>query len=334
MRLAMAVGVIGLGTLAGCEAPREAPREPRVSEVERSMLREEALDLLKTAATDEAPQLRANAIEAHQFAPARAADVVRAGLVDENLGVRYVAAMTAGRLGDESLLPAVRPLLEDGAPSVRSAAVYAVRTLGGEADPTMLGRMLLSDPDPRRRAQAAFILGELGDESAAPMLRDAARRDPSTATLAELRLLRLQIAEALAKLGSQDAIETVRAALYPSRPEELEAAALAAQILGEVGDRRSSDQLIYLIERRGSDRMPAEVRLAAAGALAKLGERGGAFVADEHRDDENPVLRAQSAAVYGLVGRPESAVRLRALMNDPNPLVRVAAAAAAVRMTR
>jgi HEAT repeat protein len=320
---------------AGCASdppPAQPAAEP--TEVDRSILREEAIELLTAAAASESAQLRANAIEAFRLAPARAADVVRAGLVDENLGVRYVAAMTAGELGDRSLLPAVRPLLEDESRSVRAAAVYAARTLGGDADPSMLASMLLSDPDPRRRAQAAYILGELGESSAIPLLRDAARRDPSTATLAELRLLRLQIAEAMAKLGDDEAIETLRAALYPSRPEELEAAALAAQILGEVGDRRSVDQLIYLIEREGVDAMPAEVRLAAAGALAKLGERGGGFIADAYDDDENPLLRAQAAAVHGLVGGSDRLPSVRRLMDDPDPQVQVAAAAAALRLTR
>jgi len=320
---------------SGCAAERP-PAEPvaAATPVDLSILREEAIELLTAAAASESAQLRANAVEAFRLAPARATDIIRAGLTDENLAVRYVAAMTAGELGDDSLLSAVRPLLNDESVSVRAAAVYAVRSLGADADPSMLAPLLLTDPDARRRAQAAFILGELGEPTAIPLLRDAARRDPATATLAELRLLRLQIAEALAKLGDDDAVETLRAALYPSRPEELEAAALAAQILGEVGDRRSVDQLIYLIEREGVDAMPPEVRLAAAGALAKLGERGGGFVASAYDESENPVLRAQAAAVHGLVGMPEQVAPVRRLMDDPDPLVRVAAAAAALRLTR
>jgi len=330
-----AAALLALAPLAALPACRSAPESApagEVTSVELSLMREEAIELLREASLSESAQVRANAVEAFRFAPARAADVCRAAMVDENLGVRFVGAMTAGRLGDEGLLPSVRPLLSDPSRVVRAAAVYASRELGGGADPTPLAEMLLTAPDVRDRAQAAFILGELGQASALPMLRDAAEADPSTATLAELRLFRLQVAEAMAKLGDREAVETVRAALYPSRPEELEAAALAAQILGEVGDRRSTDQLISLIEREGDDRMPAEVRLAAAGALAKLGETGGGFVAQEYAGSDRAVLRAQAASVFGMIGSEAAAVRLREMMDDPSPQVRVAAAAGLARM--
>ncbi len=306
---------------------------PATSPVEVSTLREEALALLTQAAASPDAQQRANAIEAFTHAPSRGVDVARAGLLDENLAVRFVSAMTAGRLRDRALLPAVRPLLNDPEPVVRAAAIFASRELGGGADPTPLGSLLLTARDTRERAQAAFVLGELGDVSALPLLREAARLDPPTSTLAELRLLRLQIAEAMVKLGDASAVETVRAALYPSRPEELEAAALAVQILGEIGDRRSVDQLIYLIERDGVDRMPAEVRLAAASSLAKLGESGGGFVADEYAGSDQAVLRAQAAGVYGELGDRADVPKLQTLMNDANPLVRIAAASALVRVT-
>jgi len=321
-------------SLVSCASQPRVEEPARMSAVEMSTMREDALALLLEAAASENPQMRANAIEALSAAPSRAADAARAGLVDDNLAVRYVSAMTCAELRDRSLRPAVEALLDDPSPVVRAAAIGASIRLGGNADPSPLGQLLMGSGDPRKRAQAAFILGEIGDPSALPMLRDAARRSPQTATLAELRLLRLQIAEAMAKLGDPTAIATVRAALYPSRPEELEAAALAVQILGEINDRRSVDQLIYLIERSGVDRMPAEVRLAAAAALAKLGERGGGFVADEYADSDQDVLRAQAAAVYGELGGPENAGKVRGLMDDPDPLVRVAAAAAALRLAR
>ena len=112
-------------------------------------------------------------------------------------------------------------------------------------DQTPLGAMM-RHPDPRVRAQAAYVLGEIGNRSAAALLREAAKNPPTTAPLSQVRILQLQIAEALVKLGELDAIETVRASLFPSRPDDLETAALAVQIIGQVKDRRSIDQLIYL----------------------------------------------------------------------------------------
>ena len=88
-------------------------------------------------------------------------------------------------------------------------------------------------------------------------------------------------------------MDTVRSALYPSRPEELEATALAVQIIGEVHDRGAIDQLIYLVDEETDRPMPAEVRLAVAGALAKLGLREGGFIADEYFQAQEELERAR-----------------------------------------
>jgi len=329
-------GALGGAMLFGCSGPSGgraggASDDAAPSRIERSELREDMLALLTEASLSDAPLLRANAIEALQAAPTRVEAVARRGLTDPNLGVRFAAAMTIGELRLRESAPFVEALLRDDSPSVRAAVMYALRRAGRDVDLTPLAGML-EHRDPRVRAQAAFVLGELGNPSAIPLLRDAAEVNLPTAAISEVRILRLQIAEALVKLGFEEAIETVRASLFPSRPEDLEVAALAVQIIGEVGDRRSLDQLIYLTALEGSDRMPAEIRLAAAASLAKLGERAGSFIADEYWDEALPALRAQAAFVYGVTGQPENLERLREMSQDESGLVRVAAAAAALRI--
>lgn len=296
----------------------------------RASLRSRAIETLTDAALGADPLLRANAIEGLHPAPDRLEPIARAGLADSNLGVRFVAAMTVGKLNLRDSAVFVEPLLNDRSPMVRAAAIYASRATGGEADPTPLAA-LLNGPNPAERAQAAYILGELGDTSAVGLLRSAARRSTPLASPIEDRLARLQIAEALVKLGDTGAIETVRAALFPSRPEDLEATALAVQIIGNVGDRRSIDQLIYLTAREGADRLPAEVRLAAALALARLGNPRGSFIAEEHWTDPNPVIRAQAAFVFGETVGAANLARLDTLLGDDSDLVRVSAAAAVLR---
>jgi len=80
--------------------------------------------------------------------------------------------------------------------------------------------------------------------------------------------------------------------------------ALAAQIIGSLGDRDSIDRLIYLSAYRGQQgtQAPAEVMLAVAGALSQLGVGGGTAFADEYASSPNEALRAQAAFVYGQVG--------------------------------
>jgi HEAT repeat protein len=328
--LAALVGV-AMGGCAGSERGG-AEASAAMSPIEVSAFREEMLSLLTEASLSDDPLLRANAIEGLQAAPSRVEPVARRGLTDENFGVRFVSAMTVGELRLEESAAMVEPLLGDPSRQVRGAAMYALRRLGRDVDLTPLASML-ADRDPRVSAQAAFILGELGNPSAVPLLRDAAEVSYPTAALSEVRILRLQIAEALVKCGYEAAIETVRASLFPSRPEDLEVAALAVQIIGEVGDRRSVDQLIYLTALRGEDRMPAEIRLAAASSLAKLGERAGSFIADEYADSAIPALRMQAAHVYGETGQPENLEKVRRLAEeDEAGIVRVAAASAALKI--
>lgn len=337
-RVATALATAGAALLAGCAAntsarrPVVAPAETFASPVARSAVRERSLAMLSDAALGSDPLLQANALEALHPTPTRVEPYARAALMSENLGVRFVAAMTIGQLGLVESAPFVRPLLEDDSQMVRAGAIFALLKTTGDVDPSPLSAML-RDPNPRVRAQAAFVLGELGNPSAAPMLREAAKEMPSKAPLSEVRILRLQIAEALVKLGQMDAVETIRASLFPSRPEDLETAALAVQIIGQVNDRRSVDQLIYLTALKPPDRMPAEVRLGAAASLAQLGQPQGAFIADEYWLNEIPALRAQAAFVFGETGRVENLGKLDAMMNDEVGMVRIAAAAAALKVT-
>jgi HEAT repeat protein len=337
----------GLGTCGGCVSSdgsggtdlnlisREEAQTRYADPESREDLRARAIDGLGALASDPDPQVRANAIEAMLEAPERVEPIVRAGLKDANLGVRTVAAMAAGKLALVEVAPDVRPLLTDPSPFVRAAAIFALRRCGQDVDPTPLASMLLNDPSVRVRAHAAVILGELGDASALGLLRQAAKDPMVKADQAEVRLLRLQIAEAMVKLGDDEQVGPIRAALYPSQPDELEATALAVQIIGQVDDRAAVDQLIYLAQRKNerNQTMPAEIRLGVAGALAKMGKPEGTFVAEEFRTSENAALRAQAAFVYGQTGQVENLARLELLMIDPAPTVRVSAAGAVLVAT-
>lgn len=348
--------VLSLGWLISGASAQPKPTEatPAVdfsSQVERSALRERAIEALVAASVAPEPVLRANAIEGLHPARNRAEDAVRAGLSDENAGVRFVAAYTVGKLKMRSSLAFVEPLLADSDPRVRAAAIFAHASNGRAIDPSPLGEMLHSE-DPMIRAEAARILGELGNTSAIPMIKAAAAladsRNRSRAIdeslLQRERVFQLQTAEALARLGDPEARDALRAALYPSSPEGLESAALAAQILGTLKDQKSARLLVNLVEERapvspgakdpGPNRyaQPKEVRLAAAAALAQLGHADGMYVAEEYFDDAEAPVRAQATFVMACGRRRADLPRLdRAMQSDPSPVVRLAAAAAILR---
>lgn len=304
------------------------------NDVSAASYRERALSLLERAATSDDPALRANALESLEQSPGRAEPLVRRGLQDPNVGVRTIAAMVAGRARLAGLEPELRSRANDPSPYVKLAVIYALRANGYDADPSPIGRALFSADDPRVRAHAAFILGELGDASALPMLRQAANESVPRAEASAVAVMRQQIAEAMVKLGDEEPLQGLRAALYPSRPEDLELTALAVQIIGEVGDQASIGQLIYLSATKDGKRfLPPEIRLSVAQSLGRMGRDEGAFLADEYAGHIDPLIREQAAHVYGWTLPRSDVSRLDPLLRDPAPRVRVAAAAAVVRVT-
>jgi HEAT repeat protein len=300
-----------------------------------SELREQALDLLTAMIKDPNPQLRANAIEAMSATPVRLQALIAPTLSDENAGVRSTAAMMVGKVQMREIAPALRPLLTDSSPFARASAIYGLSRCGAAVDLTPMAQMLLGDPSPRVRSHVAYLLGEMGDPSALGLLHEAARATMPRAAPAEVRLMQLQLAEAMVKLGDESQVATIRAALYPSRVEDFEATALAVQIIGQLRDKGSMDELILLSAKRTKTGQPwpAEIRLGVAGALAHMGLDKGTFIADEYASNPMAVLRAQAAYVYGEIGRPENLAKLDLLMRGPEGIVRVSAAAAVLRLT-
>lgn len=322
-------------TAAGAVGSRGVP-EPlaeATSPVERSRIRESAIETLIELTRSPTAVVRANALEGLALAPARLRPRAAAGLVDENEGVRAIAALLVGREGLGELAASVRPLVDDRSAYVRLSAIGSLRMLGEEIDPTPIADELLGHPSARVRSHAALVLGLLGDPSALPLLREAYRREPTRATPNETSILRLQIAESMIKLGDRSRLSGVRAALFPSRPEDLELTAMAVQVIGEVDDRASAGQVIQLSAyREGGRLMPAEVRLACASTAARLGHPEGGFIAEEYADSDRAILRVQAALASGWMTDARSLARCRRLMGDPDPQVRVAAAAAVLRM--
>ncbi len=306
-----------------------------MTNLELSELRESALARLALAGESDDAEERYNAIEATIPVPTRLEAAVRRGLADPDDRVRIVALMAAGRAGLCRVSDVTRPCLQDQSEMVQAAAIFALVKCGEAIDQQPLAS-LLQHPRPLFRAHAAYILGELGNPSALPLLRDAAHDPLTKADPAQARVYRLQLAEAMVKLGENNALHEVRAALYPSQPGELESAAFAAQVLGQVKDRASAAQLRYLTEvadpRAG--RMPAEIRLAAATALVRMGYGDGTFVADDYKANPTAPIRAQSAILLGETRRRSNLPALREMMkNDADVLVQVAAASGILRIT-
>lgn len=305
-----------------------------------------AVEVVLEASRSTRAEMRANAVEAVQHAPERALPLVQAALEDENAGVRFAALYVVGRLQMHALAPAVRAQLERGDEpnaSVRAALVFAAARLGIADDATVSKMAIyLFDPDPRVRSNAALLVGELGQPEAALMLRHASARPQGDRNpQIEWALLRLQVAEAIAKIGdaapdplsvapelveetSGLGLRAVRAATYSTFDEVRVLAVLA---LGRLRDESFWGNLNNFLNP--SEAQPIEFKLAAAKALADLGRADrGLFVALPAARHPLSTVRAQAAFALGSAGSREAKSTLAALLNDPEQPVRLAAAAA------
>ncbi len=328
----LAIGLVGCSGGSGSSIDPGPPADA----IEMSRARERAIESLEGLATHADPVIRGNALEGLLEAPGRANKWLERGLADESPGVRAIALMGIGRAHRADLAQQAKPLLRDRSPWVRLSAAYALSANGDHSATGEIARALLESDDPRLRAQAALVLGELGNRSALPLLREAIAKPMSLAPTGQVRLMSLQMSEAMVKLGESEQVQPIRAALYPARAEDLEATALAARILGEVGDHASENQLALLTARldEKGNMLPPEVRLSAAYALAQLGKTQGDFIALAYIDDQRASIRGLSALVLGEIGKSEHLDTIELLMADPDPSVRVHAGAAVVRLTR
>ncbi|QNN25290.1 HEAT repeat domain-containing protein [Planctomycetales bacterium ZRK34] len=285
-------------------------------------LRETAVKILVEASFSDVPLLRANALEGMQAAPDRALPLATRLLNDPNPAVRYVAVVTAGMLKFDSLSTAIRPLLRDEHPSVQAAAIYALRAVGENIDLTPLAG-LLERRDPGLRGNVAQLLGLLGDPSAVPMLNRAALLPMPRVSATDLAVVRIQIAEAMARLGDDDALDALRSGAF-SQFDEVRVLAIVA--MGEVKDRRMEVAL-----ERLADQPPVEIQVAAAGALARMGNTTKVQSVLDAARHVNPIVRGQAAVNFAYFSDDRSLVMLRNMLIDEEPIVRVSAAAAVLK---
>ncbi len=315
----------------GQDAPTLHVETAKTTERPLEGRREFALDVLRQASDADYAQLRANAIEGMRHAPDQLDPLVRRGLVDVNRGVRFTAAMTIGRNKMQHLVHLLEPMLRDQADSVRAAAMYGLKRCGKPVDLSPLSEMILSD-SPEIRANAAMVLGDLGNPSAVPVVRQAIGHGMDRVNAAKVKIVDLQLAEALVNLGEDRQLEVIRAALFaPSEQGEL--TALACMMCGRLHDERTVPDLIRLARITGQFQQPAEVRMAATWALARIDVlQALSDVPMGYLSDPQYQLRVQAALTLGEIGDPAFLPALTTSMSDENPLVQVAAASAVLQI--
>ena len=325
-------GMPTLSTTAGTPGTFTVPVD--ASEVEAAQA------LLRSAARSNWAALRAHAIEASSKSPALLEEFAVRGLVDENRGVRFVTCMAIAHVGETmsqtgraKFVESVQPLLLDESLSVQASAMLALTRCGLAVDVSPLALMIGND-DPEIRANAYLVLGELGNPSAVPLIRESLGHGMKLVNPIRVRLVDLAAAEALVKLGAEDDIVPIRAALF-APPEQAELTVVACDAIGRLHDQVARPMLERILSAPGAAARSPEIRLAAARALMRLGSNPlmGVAIAREYAASPDPRIRAQVASLVGgilaLPTAPSEAVDLaRVFLRDTDPTVQVAAASA------
>ncbi|MCC7407731.1 MAG: HEAT repeat domain-containing protein [Phycisphaeraceae bacterium] len=285
--------------------------------------RQAAIDLVVAASRSEDPFLRANAAESAQYLPDRATPMLQLALEDPHQAVRFAALAVIGRQKLAALAPMAQARLEDESLSVRVAAMFALRRCGVSVDITPMAQLLTSD-DQTVRGNAVMLLGQMGDPSAIPMLKQLSARRMARANAARDTIVRLQFAEAIVRLGDDTYISAIRAGAYSVVGE---VRVLATRLMGDLGDQKMQAALAQMLGEP-----PIEQQLAAAESLAKLGNEQGLPVVLANAVYPAATIRAQAAMTLGQFHAEPAVTTLVQLMQDPEPQVRLSAAASILRL--
>lgn len=263
--------------------------------------------------------LRANAIEAAHHLPQRVVPLVQLGLEDPHPAVRFAATATIGKLKLAEMTPAVERLATDPFESVRAAALWALHRCGRQVNMTPLAIMITSSK-PTTRGNVAMLLGQMNNRTTAAMLKDLAGVPMPRASAVQEAIVRIQIAEAIVRLGDESALNALRAGAY-SQFDEVRV--LAVSMLGRLSDRRMEKALAQMLLEP-----PIELQVAAAGSLAQLGRFDGESVVVGACRSEIPTVRAQAAMTLAHFRSDQAAETLVGLLDDRKEQVRLSAAAA------
>jgi HEAT repeat protein len=222
----------------------------------------------------------------------RGVAVLVALLEDHSPDIRWTAAESLGKIGDQSVLPEVVPLLNDPVPEVRAAAARALGRTASPTDEAVIAGLtrLLADPDERVSEAAAIAIGDIEPSPrmmapVADLLRSSDVRVRRAAVLAVLSLDTGQMTGwLLPLLADPDA--------------EVRQGVVAA--LGLSGDARAATALW---KRLAEDPSPA-VRAEAAYHLGELNgvDTGGVLRAAVAKEADPGVRRWIEAELKALRG--------------------------------
>lgn len=327
----IAIGLVALGPLStGCGGPqakqptqppgakltRPSARPPAPPPVRQATITPEqiaaATQVLANGLKSSDGLIRAHTIEAiKSSAPAPFESQIVASLDDEAPIVRTAAAMASGELKLVSALPALLKHVGDDDNFVQIAVRFALHKLGETRYTHDLELFARSDK-PQIRGMTVMVLGMLGEPSAMKLLRPMQGDRSAT--------VRLQVYEAMWRLGNEQGLANLAAAAISAYPDDQMVAFLA---LAQPRDTRVIEHV-----RAGLVADYEESRLVAARAMGMLGKDEGYVIAQNGVKSVDPRKRLLAALAFAAIGRKDAIDIVAPLLKDDNADVRLAAAQA------
>ena len=265
--------------------------------------------------------------------------------------VRAKCANMLARLGDRSALPALQGAVDAWEPSVRSAAIDALRRIPDASSFEPLRKILERDDLQQHWGDVLLALGALSDTRAMKLLRDklhatddkwkpyqavAFRALWKSRHLMARSTLVGDVAYALKSKDDALSLEATYAASELRAPDFVEALVplmqhpnvrthnRAVYALGRIGNKDAKAALLAQMPKVREARMLNNI----AFALERLDPTAFYATAGALVSHKQAAIRMNAAFVIGDVRRPEGVPYLKKSLEDTNDYVRVSAAAA------
>ncbi|MFP4054814.1 MAG: HEAT repeat domain-containing protein [Phycisphaerae bacterium] len=260
-------GIVVVGCLAGSLLTAGCMQDGQTStetlDVRPSQAIIDARHTLLKFSDSSNPVLRAYALESTaELLEAKAGGTLMQALEDRHYSVRLHAAKAIGDIRYRPALDRLRTLASPrpsvGEPdlSVLAAIIYAMMRLDDDTYARQLA-LMLQHREPSIRASADWAMGAVGHPSGVPILR-AAVKDERNETARQTMI------ESLALLGE----EKYQRFLEASKFSSIENRVSAIRAMGQIG----TIDLKEVLRDLAWSNQPPQVRVAAIGQLARLGE--------------------------------------------------------------
>jgi HEAT repeat protein len=279
-------------------------------------LRDAAKKELASAFQSNDPVIRANSIEAMQdtLGESASAQIIH-GLDDPDPLVRFASCMAVGKLKLRAAYPTVSQLAVEREDNVKVGAIFALHRLGDKRRTNQLEK-LATNGFPSVRGNVAIVLGMIEEPTAVNVLHGMEHDSEPT--------VRLQVYEALWRLGDSDGLNSLVAGTLSSFPDDQIICVLA---LAQTHDSRVRP---HIYGKLTSEYF--EIALVAARALGMIGSDEGYGVALKGVKSADPRQKALGALALGQIGRADAQDILGPMLKDPNAPVRLAAATALLQL--